>query len=937
MIRLKGLKKIFYGNTAVILFSAAAFLVLIISIYASVLIGSLSIYLRETIKERLMANGREAAKLISPEELAELVVPADMEKPLYADVRQRLIRYGKETKVLYVYFYRITEDNMTQPIVDNDETEEAYDLNSEFMETESMVLRVYQEGVTVTTPLGKYSIGFGGLLSAFSPIFDNTGKVIGVAGVDIPDERLLKTVIHSVALSALLFISLAFLITSGFISLSVYKRKEQESSKQFRQQVVMTDLARHFISTNVDTSGLINEALRITGVFLDVTRMLVGVAEPDSEISHAAYVWCVADEIVTVPDAEGLNELINSFPRQQPADGSVPMIVCNNIHAEPRFEVMEKVKVKSFIMVPLYVDGQYWAVLSVEECLGERVWSEGDKQLVHTVCSVIAGSVGRDRRERERDAALEQAEKASKAKTDFLANMSHEIRTPMNAIIGMTSIAKASSDYEKKEYCLNKISEASTHLLGVINDILDMSKIEANKFDLSPDEFVFEKLLQKVVNVINFRVEEKNQILTVHFDKNIPRSFYGDDQRLAQVIANLLSNAVKFTPEFGTIKLDTQFEKKEGIIYTIRVSVTDSGIGISPEQQSRLFSSFEQAETGTSRKFGGTGLGLAISKRIVEMMGGTIWIESELGKGAAFIFTVKLELGSDHQESLLSPGINWKNLRVLAVDDSEDIRVYFSEFAERLGFNCETAASGEGAMVLIEKNGPYDMYFIDWKMPGMNGIELSRWIKEKASPQNQQNNDTLSKSVVIMISATEWNTIEDEAKKAGVDKFLPKPLFPSALADIINQCLGKNTIVAAAESEKTVVDNFSGRHILLAEDVEINQEIVIALLEPTSIMIDCAGNGAEALRIFSGDPAKYDIIFMDVQMPEMDGYEATRRIRASGLPNADSIPIVAMTANVFREDIDRCLAAGMNDHVGKPLDFEEVLAKLRLHLDKKRS
>jgi signal transduction histidine kinase/CheY-like chemotaxis protein len=613
------------------------------------------------------------------------------------------------------------------------------------------------------------------------------------------------------------------------------------------------------------------------------------------------------------------------------------MIVCNSIHADPRFEAMKKVMVKSFIMVPLYVDGRYWAVLSVEECLAERVWSEGDKQLVHTVCSVIAGSIGRDRRERERDAALDQAEKASKAKTDFLANMSHEIRTPMNAIIGMTSIAKSSSDYEKKEYCLNKISEASTHLLGVINDILDMSKIEANKFDLSPDEFVFEKLLQKVVNVINFRVEEKSQILTVHFDKNIPRSFYGDDQRLAQVITNLLSNAVKFTPESGTIKLDTQLEKKEGIIYTIRISVTDSGIGISQEQQSRLFSSFEQAETGTSRKFGGTGLGLAISKRIVEMMGGTIWIESELGKGAAFIFTVKLELGPDRQEeSLLSPGINWKNLRVLAVDDSEDIRVYFLEFAERLGFNCETAASGEDAIARIEKNGPYDMYFVDWKMPGMDGIELSRWINERAAVQNQQD-AILSKSVVIMISATEWNTIEDDAKKAGVAKFLPKPLFPSALADIINQCLGKNTIVAASESEKAVVDNFSGHHILLAEDVEINQEIVIALLEPTSIMIDCAGNGAEALRIFSGDPAKYDIIFMDVQMPEMDGYEATRKIRASGLPNADSIPIVAMTANVFREDIEKCLAVGMNDHVGKPLDFEEVLEKLRLYLGKKRS
>jgi CheY-like chemotaxis protein len=424
-------------------------------------------------------------------------------------------------------------------------------------------------------------------------------------------------------------------------------------------------------------------------------------------------------------------------------------------------------------------------------------------------------------------------------------------------------------------------------------------------------------------------VEEKNQNLTVRLDRHIPRYVHGDDQRLAQVITNLLSNAVKFTPESGTIKLDARLEKKVGVLYTLLISVTDSGIGISKEQQSRLFSSFEQADTGTSRKFGGTGLGLAISKQIVEMMGGTIWIESEPGKGSAFIFTVELELGPDQEESLLRPGTNWTNLRVLAVDDAEDVRLYFSELAERLDFSCETAAGGEEAIALIEKNGPYDLYFVDWKMPGMNGVELSRRIKEK-------NTAPKSEPVVIMISNTEWNAIEGEAKQAGVDKFLPKPLFPSALADCINQCLGRNTIVMSAEPERVVVDDFSGYRILLAEDVEINQEIVIALLEPTSIMIDCAGNGVDTVRLFTEEPEKYDIIFMDVQMPEMDGYEATRKIRASGLPRADTIPIVAMTANVFREDIEKCLEAGMNDHLGKPLDFEEVLVKLRMYLDKSR-
>ncbi len=513
---------------------------------------------------------------------------------------------------------------------------------------------------------------------------------------------------------------------------------------------------------------------------------------------------------------------------------------------------------------------------------------------------------------------LELAQAASHSKSDFLSRMSHEIRTPMNAVIGMTQIAQKSSDPAKIAECLNKIDSASRHLLSLINDILDMSKIEANKLELTFAEFSLEKTLSNIYNFIAVRIEEKHQKFTLTADKAVPPCLIGDELRFSQVITNLLSNAVKFTPAGGEIGLEIKQVSKDDKYVNLSVAVSDNGIGMNAAQLERLFRPFEQADSGTSRKYGGTGLGLAICKSIVELAGGEISAESRSGKGSRFTFTMRFLIGAEKESR--SGAYDLSKLKVMAVDDNADTVEYLKNLMSGSDIRCEGARSGLDALEKIRQaiaaNSPFDIVFLDYVMPGMDGLEAARAIRALSSS-----------TLIIMISAHDLTSVKRDFVNLGVEKFLLKPFSPSDIFNIISSTAGGMEKCRVDTAAKTENSDFSKYRLLLCEDVEINREIVAALLEGTGVNIDYAENGSIGVEKFKSG-RKYDLILMDLQMPEMDGLTATELIRQID----KDIPILAMTANAFKDDIDQCINAGMNGHIAKPLDYEVLIENLRKYL-----
>ncbi|MCL2790741.1 MAG: ATP-binding protein [Desulfobulbus sp.] len=594
----------------------------------------------------------------------------------------------------------------------------------------------------------------------------------------------------------------------GLLLMHEHKKMEKKSAHHSELIEITNKVAFALLApvSGNDFKDSLIQCLGLIGKHMDVDRVQIWQNEMVGDTLHYTLKYTWASNIELDNDLVPIGTRLRYsaawkeiFQRNGIINGPV-----SKLQPEDR-KAMESIGLKSTLTIPLHLRGEFWGIVCIDDCRRERVFSDSEINMLRSTGLMLENSITRHEQSiqlsnmnEQLTDALERATVASKAKGDFLSNMSHEMRTPMNAIIGMAFIGKKANDIERKDNALHKIGDASAHLLGIINDVLDMAKIEANKLELMHIEFDFEHMLQNVLAFIQFRVDEKQLRLSKNVDSAIPRFLVGDSHHLAQVITNLLSNAVKFTHEGGEIRLDAALINETEGECELRIEVADNGIGISREQQEKLFSPFEQAESGISRQYGGTGLGLVISKSIVELMGGTIWIRSEIGKGARFIFTVKAKRG------------------------------------------------------------------------------------DKSPTTTEGMND------------------------------------------------GVNTDNAVGIGE------FGGRKLLVVEDVEINREILLALLEDTGLEIDCAVNGKEALMMIEATPEKYDIVFMDMQMPVMDGQEATRRIRALPESRRGRLPIIAMTANVFKSDVDACFAAGMDDHLGKPIDLDKVLEKLRKYLGKRK-
>ncbi len=895
---------------------------------------------RVQIDERMLDIVKAAAALLDGDVLGTLM-PEHAQTPEYRKVMDTLTVFMEHVNLAYIYCVRDMGNRTFTFGLDPDPVTPA-EFGSPFVYSDA--LYAASQGVA-SVDKDFDQDRWGRFYSAFSPVFDSEGNVAGIVGADFHAdwyEDQINKARWTVIIGCILCMALGILIT---VVLSGQYHRHLEVLKENLQELT-EDLA----SLMKDSSGDTGENIRFDTESEDILVLGEQISElTDSLRDHITHTSTQANSMITAMASDyrsvyyvNLDEDYGICYRDDPADTEqtpkgqkFPYLERFTWYAQ--HNVTEKYKddflrfidpdhVRERLSKESVIAYRYLARRNVAEYYemirmsGVRRAEERDD---HTVHAVGLGFTDIDEEMRESMArnealaeALTLAEEASRAKTAFLSNMSHEIRTPMNAIIGLDTLALHDETLtpQTRDY-LEKIGASAKHLLGLINDILDMSRIESGRMTLRREEFSFSAILEQVNTLVMSQCSSKGLTYECTILTRVDDYYIGDDTKLKEILINILSNAIKFTGAPGRVTLTVERTSVFDDQSTLRFCIQDTGIGMDQDFIPKIFDAFSQEDSSTKNKFGSTGLGMAITKNLVEMMNGTISVESQKGVGTKFSVVVTLK-NAAHPETNRKDSIDAGRLHVLVVDDEELAAEHAGMMLGEAGIRTDVCMSGAEALRMMEvqeiRQEPYNLVLIDRDMPGMDGIETAKRIRDRYG----------SESIVLILTAGYWDDILDEAQSAGVDSFLAKPLFASTVIAEFERIARRNNLSLLKEKKQAAL---SGRHVLLAEDIELNAEIMMDVLTMEKIEADHAKNGRIALEMFEKSAVgTYDAILMDVRMPEMDGLEAALAIRSLDRPDAGKIPIVALTANAFDEDVQRSLQTGMNAHLTKPVDPDQL-------------